>query len=148
MPDKITIVLVDDQQLIRESWSTMLSNDPRFSVIAHCADPAKLDLKLGMLKPDIILLNLNATQEAGLKVAQTLTSLDTASKIIVVCGTGTSRYVQKMFAIGVKGFLKKSAPFEELKNAIPFVHEGRHYISEELRNDMAADNSINNIQDN
>ena len=36
--EKISVLIADDHKLIRETWSFILNNDPRFTVVAECGD--------------------------------------------------------------------------------------------------------------
>jgi two-component system invasion response regulator UvrY len=55
---KITILLVDDHKLIRESWSFILNSDPRFQVIGETSTGTEAILLAKKLKPDIILMDV------------------------------------------------------------------------------------------
>ena len=49
MPNPITIILVDDHELVRESWKFLLETDPRFKVIAQCKNGIEAIEKAGLL---------------------------------------------------------------------------------------------------
>ncbi|HMH31378.1 MAG TPA: response regulator transcription factor, partial [Puia sp.] len=57
--NKITILIADDHKLIRETWTYILNNDPRFQVIAACGN-AEEAVELAKTKnPDVILMDIN-----------------------------------------------------------------------------------------
>jgi DNA-binding NarL/FixJ family response regulator len=133
MPDKISVILVDDQQLIRESWKSMLNGDSRFRVVAQCVNGAEAVIECDNLRADVILLNINRPALEGYWETEDLIKI-TAGKVIAVSDHSAPRYVRQMIDAGVSGFITKSSPFEELKTAIVQVHEGERYICEEVRN--------------
>lgn len=133
MPDKISIILVDDQQLIRESWSSMLNGDARFSVVAQYANGAEAVIESAHSPADIILLNINRPAIEGYWQTEDLVKTG-GSKVIAISDHDAPRYVRQLIEAGVSGFITKTSPFEELKAAIVEVHRGEQYICEEVRN--------------
>jgi DNA-binding NarL/FixJ family response regulator len=137
MQDKINIILVDDQQLIRESWKSMLNGDARFSVVAQCINGAEAVIESGNMRTDIILLNINQPALEGYWATEDLVKTG-AAKVIAVSDHDTPRFVNQLIEVGVSGFITKSSAFEELKTAIVEVHRGERYICEDVRGSMEA----------
>ena len=57
--NKISILIAEDHKLIRETWAYILNSDPRFTVVAECADSAQAVEAARELAPDIILMDIN-----------------------------------------------------------------------------------------
>lgn len=132
----IRIVLADDHKLIRESWRMLLENNPRFSVIADCANGKDAIECAGLHLPDIMLVDINMHPVNGFEVIRQVTALYPAIRLIGMSVHNQPRYATRMMELGAKGYLTKSSPMEEIHHCIQEVLNGQSYICEEVRNMM------------
>lgn len=129
----IRIVLVDDHELIRESWKMLLDKDKRFTVIGQCINGQEAIDQAQVLLPDIMLMDINMSPINGFDATASITKLAPSVKVIGVSANDNPRYAVKLLRLGGKGFVTKTSAFEELKTAIQKVYEGETYICEEIR---------------
>ena len=136
MKKKITILIVDDHQLIRETWAFILNRDTRFTVIAQCSnagDAIKLAIEL---KPQIVILDINMSPITGIEAAADIRKHAPCSKIIGVTMHSQVSFVKKLLKLGATGYVTKNSPHSELIDAIINVSEGRRYICSEVKNNL------------
>jgi DNA-binding NarL/FixJ family response regulator len=133
MPYPIRIILVDDHDLVRESFKMLLEKDNRFSIIAHSTNGAEAIEQAKSLLPDIILMDINMAPVNGFEATQKITGVNPSIKIIGVSINNNPKYAIKMMEHGAKGFVTKTSPFTELMTAIQKVYEGETYICNEIR---------------
>ena len=81
---KITVLLVDDHRLIRDSWSFILSSDARFQVIGETSSGEEAIEMAKEKRPDIILMDVNMSPVNGFDATKQIRKLSPASKIIGV----------------------------------------------------------------
>ena len=81
---KVTILIADDHKLIRETWSFILNNDPRFEVIAECGDSDQAVEVARTMRPQIVLMDINMTPISGFEATEKIRKVSPASKIIGV----------------------------------------------------------------
>lgn len=134
MSTPIRIVLVDDHELIRESWNQMFSRDGRFEVIALIPNGAEAVDVVTEKVPDIVLMDINMTPMNGLEATRKILEILPSMKIIGCSANNNPRYSDRMFDIGAKGYVTKTSTFDELKTAIFTVIDGGEYVCEEIRN--------------
>jgi DNA-binding NarL/FixJ family response regulator len=134
MPGPITIMLVDDHELLLESWKLLLENDDRFKVIAECNNGVDAIEQAQNLLPDIILMDMNMSPVNGFEATKTIMERNPLQKIIGVSANNYPRYATKFLSLGAKGFVTKTSAFNELKTAILKVNSGEIFICEEIRN--------------
>lgn len=132
--DPIRIILVDDHKLARESWSLLLDYDARFSVIKECDNGHDAIQEVSLLRPDILLVDINMYPLNGFEVTQKVLEADPSMKVIGISVNNQPSYANKMLEIGARGFVTKGSPFEEITHAIVEVHNGRNYVCNEIRN--------------
>lgn len=130
---KISIMLIDDHTLIRESWRSMLSAMENMEVIAECGDGRLAGELAKKMRPDVVLLDVNMEPMDGFKVLKVIRMLSPMSKIIGLSMRSEPANVKKFLRLGAKGYVTKNSPREEMIHAIEEVSRGNTYICEEVR---------------
>lgn len=133
MPYPIRIMLVDDHELILESWKLLFEQDDRFLVVAQCNDGSEAIEFAGKLAPDVVLMDINMSPVNGFEATEKITALNPDIKIIGVSANDNLRYAIKLLSLGGKGFVTKTSAFDELKTAILTVYEGENYLCREIQ---------------
>ncbi len=131
--------MVDDHDLVRESWKTLLDKENSFSVIAQCKNGLEAIDMAKELLPDIILMDINMSPVNGFEATQKISESSPSVKIIGISINNNPKYATKMMVHGAKGFVTKTSPFSELKTAIHKVHGGENYICQEIHKKMASE---------
>ncbi|MCY7309198.1 MAG: response regulator transcription factor [Chitinophagaceae bacterium] len=132
--DKITILLVDDHKLIRESWSFILNNDPRFSVIGQTSNVDEAVEIAKEFRPDIVLMDINMSPINGFEATKFIRKFSPGSKIIGISMHSMPAYARKMLQLGAMGYVTKNSSKDELFTAITEVSSGKKYVCEEVKN--------------
>ncbi|MBI3138736.1 MAG: response regulator transcription factor [Sphingobacteriales bacterium] len=134
---KITILLVDDHKLIRDSWSFILNSDGRFLVIGETSNADEAVEIARTRKPDIVLMDINMTPVNGFEATKLVRKFSPGSKIIGISMHSMPAYARRMLQIGAMGYVTKNSSKDELINSIVEVYGGKKYICEEVKNILA-----------
>ena len=134
---KITILLVDDHKLIRDSWSFILNSDSRFQVIGETSNADEAVEIARTKKPDIVLMDINMTPVNGFEATKLVRKFSPGSKIIGISMHSMPAYARRMLQIGAMGYVTKNSSKDELINSIVEVYGGKKYICEEVKNILA-----------
>ena len=135
--DKITILLVDDHKLIRESWSFILNSDPRFMVIGETSNAEDAVTIAKEKNPQIVLMDINMTPVNGFEATRLVRKYSPASKIIGISMHSMPAYARRMLQMGAMGYVTKNSSKEELLTSIMEVNDGRKYVCDEVKNILA-----------
>lgn len=135
--DKITILLVDDHKLIRESWSIILNNDPRFSVIGETSNVDDAVTIARDQRPEIVLMDINMSPVNGFEATKLIRKYSPVSKIIGMSMHSMPAYARKMIQLGAMGYVTKNSSKDELLTAITEVSSGKKYVCEKVKNILA-----------
>lgn len=139
---KITVLIVDDHTLIRETWSFLLGRNENFEVIAEVGDGQKaIDIARDK-RPNIVLLDINMTPLNGFDVLKMVRKQSPGSKVIAVSMHSQPAYAKKMLRMGAKGYVTKNSPRQEMLDAIMEVNNGNIYICQEVKN-ILSDQMLN-----
>lgn len=131
--EKITILLVDDHKLIRDSWSFILNSDPRFTVIGETNSGEEAIEIASKKKPDIILMDVNMSPLNGFDATKQIHKISPDSRIIAVSMHTMPAYAKRMLQLGAMGYVTKNSSKEEMITAIVEVSNGNKYICDEVK---------------
>jgi len=134
---QISIILVDDHKLIRDSWSFILNSDPRFTVVGETNSGEGAVEIVKNIKPDIILMDVNMAPVNGFDATRQIMKLSPGSKVIAVSMHTMPAYAKRMMQLGAMGYVTKNSSKDEMIKAILEVNEGKKYICEEVKNILA-----------
>jgi len=135
--EKITILLVDDHKLIRDSWSFILNSDPRFQVIAETSSGEEAIEIAKNKRPQIVLMDVNMSPLNGFDATKSIRKYSPGSKIIGISMHSMPAYARRMLQMGAMGYVTKNSSKDEMINAIIEVNNGKKYVCEEVKNILA-----------
>jgi len=131
--ERISILLADDHKLIRDAWSFMLTSDPRFEVAAIASSGEEAIAQASVVKPDIVLMDINMGTISGFEAAEKILSENPGIRIIGVSMHSMPAYAKRLFKLGGRGYVTKNSSREEFIHAILEVHKGKTYICDEIK---------------
>ncbi len=131
---RITIMIVDDHTLIRETWSFLLGRNEGFEVIAEVGDGQQAIEIARDKRPNIVLLDINMSPLNGFDILKMIRKLSPGSKVIAVSMHSQPSYAKKMLRLGARGYITKNSPRQEMLDAIKEVFGGQIYICQEVKN--------------
>lgn len=120
-----TVLLVDDEALVRAGLRAIIDIEPDLAVVGEAADGAEAAERVAALRPDVVLMDVRMPAVDGIRATQHI--LDTATeppKIVVVTTFENDDYVYEALRAGASGFLLKRARPEEILHAIRLVAGG------------------------
>lgn len=134
--DPIRVVIVDDHQMVRETWKMLLQRDNRLQVIGECASGEEAIATAQSVRPDIMLMDINMYPMNGLEATKEISRLCPEVKVIGVSINNQPSYAKNMLLVGAKGYVTKNSTREEMIQAIIQVHSGETFICREIEEKM------------
>lgn len=129
----ISIVLVEDHLLVRESWKEILGKDPGFQIVAESDNEDDAFEKIVKHRPTVILLDINLKGKSSVDLMRKIVDTIPHPKIIVVSMNNEYFFIKKMFTFGIKGYVTKYSPKDDLIESIYKVANGETYFCSEVR---------------
>lgn len=136
---KIKVFLVDDHRLLTDTWTILLNQDPRFSVVGSSADSQESIKLIEALRPDIALVDIAMSPLDGFELTRQLVKLVPHPRIIGVSLYKMPAYAKKIMYAGAMGYVTKNSSKEELIEAMLQVHSGGKYMCQEIKDYMSQD---------
>jgi len=134
---KLSVVIVEDHKLLRELLIDLFDRNETFKVIGQSAGCQEAMEIIGVLKPDIVLLDLNLPDGSGLDIIPVIRKISMQSKIIVLSMHVHPAYAQKAIRFGADAYVTKNSPHQEILTAIDQVMIGDQYICSEIKTELS-----------
>ena len=131
----INILLAEDQTMLLNALATILDLEDNLHVVQSCANGKQaIDYIQDpeSQRVDIVLTDIEMPDMTGLELAQQLFDTKTPCKTIILTTFARSGYLRRAMDSGVKGYLLKDSPSQDLIDAILKVHQGGTAIAPEL----------------
>jgi two-component system, NarL family, invasion response regulator UvrY len=130
------ILLVDDHGVVREGLARLLA--VHFDVQILEAPGVEEGLRAySAHNPSLVILDLNLEGPGGLEMLRRLLEIDAAAKVVVFSMHHDPVYARRALRAGAQGYVSKSAPVEELLEAVRTVEAGGQYIDKDLASKIA-----------
>ncbi|RLP07599.1 response regulator [Propionibacterium australiense] len=124
MAEPITVLLVDDQELVRSGFRMLIDAQDDMSVIGEAADGAEGIERLNELEPDVVLMDIRMPVMDGVEATRRIIDSGTDTRVLVLTTFDLDEYVFSALKAGASGFMLKDARPEELLSAIRTVASG------------------------
>ena len=121
----IRILIADDHPVVREGLQGLLSLKPDFEVIGTAEDGEEAVLQANLLKPDVILMDLEMPRKNGLEAIKEIKANQPEIKILVLTSFTEDKKIFAALDAGALGCLLKDSSPQELIRAIRDVHQGQ-----------------------
>ncbi len=125
---EITIVLADDQAMLRGAVAAWLDLEPDMRVVGAAGDGAEAIRVVAATRPDICLMDIQMPGVDGLEATRALRSASPGTRILIVTTFARPGYLRAALDAGAHGFVVKDASVEQLADAIRRVHAGLRVV--------------------
>jgi two-component system, NarL family, invasion response regulator UvrY len=130
------ILIIDDHAIVRGGLRRLLTTLPAVE-IGEAANGKDALILFRILKPDLVILDLNLPGVGGLELLRRLLTEDPGVRILVFSMHAEPLYAAKALQSGALGYVSKSAAPDELLLAVRRIAEGGRYIENELAQELA-----------
>lgn len=128
----IKIILAEDQALVSGALVALLKLEGDIDVLGQAKNGKEALEMCQRLQPDVVITDIEMPLMTGLELAAEIAELKLASKVIVLTTFARAGYLRRAMASGVRGYMLKDAPAEDLAKAIRTVYAGGRAIAPEL----------------
>ena len=125
----ISVVIADDEALIRSGLQLMLESQPDLRVVAETDNGLDAVDLASSLRPDVILMDIQMPRLSGIDATRRVTSRDNPTRVIMLTTFGDDENIYDALQAGASGFLLKDSRPEEVINAIRAVAAGEALLS-------------------
>ena len=135
----ISVILVEDHQMVREALREVLTRESGIAVVGEAGAAREAFEQVEAFCPDVVVLDIRLPDLNGIEVAARLHDADTHAKIVALSAFSDKRFVMAMLRAGASAYVSKSDAGTELVRAIRAVASGHHYFSPDIANALLAE---------
>ena len=121
---RTSIVLVDDQELLRMGFRMVLEAQPDLELVGEAGDGEEALDVVGRLQPDVVLMDVRMPGMDGVETTRRLVERGGRSRVIILTTFDLDEYAYAALRAGASGFLLKDAQPADLLSAIRAVASG------------------------
>jgi len=129
MSKPITILLADDQPLLRTGFRMVLGAEEDFDIVGEAGDGVEaVDLSRRLL-PDVVLMDIRMPRMDGVAATRAIVEARLPVHVLILTTFDLDEYVVGALRAGAGGFLAKDVPAEDLVAAIRTVAAGEAVVA-------------------
>jgi DNA-binding NarL/FixJ family response regulator len=127
--ERVRVLLVDDDDLMRAGLRSVLSSDDTIEVAGEAGDGSEALAHVRETRPDVVLMDIRMPSVDGISATREVLSRSSDVKVLVLTTFEDDDYIFDALSAGASGFLLKRTKPEELISAIHTVAEGDSLLS-------------------
>jgi DNA-binding NarL/FixJ family response regulator len=135
----ISVLIADDQDLVREGLRMLLEAEPDLRVAGEANDGVQAVAEVARLDPDVVLMDVRMPRADGIEATAELVRRGCRTRILMLTTFDLDEYVYRAMKAGASGFLLKDASREQLAEAVRTVSAGHTLLAPAITQRLIED---------
>ncbi|MEK6256357.1 MAG: response regulator transcription factor [Chloroflexota bacterium] len=128
----LKILLVDDHEVVRLGLKALLSNYPKFEVVAEAKDADEAISRAMEYKPDVVVMDIRLPGKSGIEATKEITKLLPETKVIILTSYAEDDLLFDAIDAGAYGYVLKQIGSDELVEALDAIGRGEALLDPSL----------------
>ena len=128
----VTVLIVDDHELMREGLARVLEEAEDVRVVALASDGQEALSLAQELQPDVVLLDVSMPGKGGMDTLKEIRRILPSTRVLMLSMHPEDQYAVRLLKEGADGYMTKESAPSELIGAIRKIYEGGKFVSQEL----------------
>ena len=139
--EKLRILLADNHPVVVKGLRSLLETQPGWQVCGEAGDGQEAVTKANELKPDVVVIDVSMSRLNGLEAARRIQRSIPETEVLVLTVHESEEMVREALAAGVRGYLLKSDPSDELIDAIRTLTQHKPFLSNRVSHKLEGGRS-------
>lgn len=135
--NKISVLLVDDHELVRAGFRRLLEDGDNFQVVAESGSGEQAVQDFNKYHPDVVVMDISMPGIGGVGAIERIIAREPSAKILVLSVHEDSVFTTRAMQAGALGFIPKRSAPEAMLKAVEIVAQGRTCIAPEIAQQLA-----------
>ena len=132
VPQRLRVVVADDQNLFRSGLAALLAKDERLEVVAEASDGVEAIKRVADFHPDVVLMDLKMPNLDGVEATRSIKRDHGDTSVIILSSFSGDAHLIRALDAGANGYVLKDTSPESMADAIVAVSGGTHVVSSPL----------------
>jgi DNA-binding NarL/FixJ family response regulator len=124
MSNTIRLLVVDDQELMRDGLISILERQTGIEVVGAASDGREAVTKAESMSPDVILMDVRMPVMDGVQATREIRARMPAVRVLMLTTFDDEVYIVEALKAGAVGYILKNIPAKELADAVRMAHKG------------------------
>ncbi|HET7301680.1 MAG TPA: response regulator [Oleiagrimonas sp.] len=133
----ISVVLVDDHELVRVGFRMILENEPDMEIRGEAGSAEEGLNLIRTEQPDVALVDVHMPGMSGLELTERAARADLPTRIVILTVVNDARFPKHLMEAGAYGYLTKSCGPEELVTAVRKAADRQRYLAPAVAQKLA-----------
>ena len=129
---RITVLLAEDHQLVRQGFRSLLEHEPDIEVIGEAANGRQAVQLTRKLRPAVVVMDIAMPLLNGMEAARQIRKDYPETRVLFLSAHSDDAYVDQVAVLGATGFLLKQTSSENLAMAIREIQKGNSFYSQSI----------------
>jgi DNA-binding NarL/FixJ family response regulator len=138
-PQPISVLLVDDQPLIRNGLRVLIADTDDLSVVGEAGTGAEAVRLVESVKPDVAVMDIRMPDVDGIEATGRITAAASGTRVLILTTFDDDEYVYAAIRAGASGFLVKDMALDDILGAIRVVAAGDALIAPSVTRRLIED---------
>ena len=135
---ELRILIADDHDLMRRGLKSVVESHPGWVVVDEAHTGREAITKAEKIKPDIVILDISMPELNGIEAARGIRKASPNSEILILSLHYSDQLIREILDAGVRGYIMKSDPDQDLINAIEKLSNHRPFFTSKAAEVMLA----------
>ncbi|MEO0936843.1 MAG: response regulator transcription factor [Pseudomonadota bacterium] len=122
------VLIVDDHPMVAQGIQSILEDFDDLDVVGTLGTGQDVIDQLDVLRPDVILMDLNMPRMGGLTATEIVLERRPQTRVLILSMHDSPEYISSALSHGAMGYVLKDVPTDEIKLAIDAVMRGERYL--------------------
>jgi two-component system response regulator DesR len=128
----IRLLLAEDQALLLGALGSLLDLEDDLQVVARAANGDEARMAIDEHRPELVVTDIEMPGSTGLELAEWAREAHPEVRVVILTTFARPGYLRRALDAGVRGYLLKETPVEQLADALRRIHRGERVIDPEL----------------
>ena len=133
MSDPVTVLVVDDQALVREGLMTLLHAAPGIAPVAAASDGEQAVALAARHRPDVVLMDLRMPRLDGVEATRRIRAARSETEVVVLTTHADEASILDAMRAGARGYLTKDAGISEISRAVQAAADHHAFLDPEVQ---------------
>jgi DNA-binding NarL/FixJ family response regulator len=132
MPDKLTVLLVDDHALVRRGFRRILEDDPEIEVVGEASDGEEAVRVANRARPAVVVMDCALPGISGLEATRKILAARPEAAVLMLSMHSEDTLVKQAMDAGARGYILKNAADLDLVSAVKRAARGERVLDPQL----------------